>query len=72
MAGALFYRVWISVNGSAPVNILRTNATEADVNLPAGTITWYVDAPRQDCPAVVSGERHFTIARGANGAPRAR
>jgi Viral BACON domain len=66
VAGALFYRVWASVNGSAPVNILRTNSTEADVNLPAGAITWYVDAPRENCSAVVSGERHFTIARGAN------
>jgi hypothetical protein len=66
VAGALFYRVWASINGNAPVNILRTNATEADVNLPAGTIEWYVDAPRENCPAVVSTRRHFTVARGAN------
>ena len=66
VTGALFYRVWASINGNAPVNILRTNATAADVNLPAGTIEWYVDAPRQNCPAVVSAKRHFTIARGAN------
>ena len=66
VTGALFYRVWASINGNAPVNILRTNATEGDVNLPAGTIEWYVDAPRQNCPAVVSAKRHFTIARGAN------
>ncbi|MDP9194953.1 MAG: hypothetical protein M3P06_24930 [Acidobacteriota bacterium] len=66
VAGALFYRVWVSIDGNAPVNILRTNATEADVNLPAGTMVWYVDAPRQNCPAVVSSERRFTVATGAN------
>ncbi len=66
VAGALFYRVWISVNGNAPVNVLRTNATAADVNLPAGTVEWYVDAPRENCPAVVSLKRVFTVARGAN------
>jgi hypothetical protein len=66
VANALFYRVWISVDGEAPVNILRTNATEADVSLPAGSMVWYVDAPRQDCDAVVSDKRRFTIARGAN------
>jgi hypothetical protein len=66
VAGALFYRVWVAVDGDAPVNVLRTNATEADVSLPAGTIGWYVDAPRQDCDAVVSDKRRFTIAKGAN------
>jgi hypothetical protein len=66
IAGALFYRVWVSLDGAAPVNVLRTNATEADVNLPAGPITWYVDAPRNDCPPVVSSEHHFTVARGTN------
>lgn len=66
VAGALFYRVWISIDGDAPTNILRSNATAAEVRLPAGEITWYVDAPRANCEAVVSDEGHFTITKGTN------
>jgi hypothetical protein len=63
---ASFYRVWVSVNGGAPVNILRTTATEADVRLPAGSMRWYVDAPRPNCDTVVSPDGRFTVSEGAN------
>jgi hypothetical protein len=66
VTGALFYRVWVSVDGDAPVNVLRTNATQATIPLPAGDVRWYVDAPRENCEAVVSEEGRFTIARGGN------
>ncbi|HEU4887916.1 MAG TPA: hypothetical protein VFV49_08525, partial [Thermoanaerobaculia bacterium] len=66
VANAAFYRVWVSLDGSAPVNILRTNNTEADIRLPAGTIRWYVDASRPDCAAVVSPQGQFTVTEGAN------
>jgi hypothetical protein len=66
VAGAEFYRIWISVDGDAPFNILRTQATQADIQLPAGQVRWYVDAARANCPAVVSDEGRFTVAKGTN------
>lgn len=66
VANTTFYRVWISLDGGAPVNLARTNATEASLRLPNGAITWYVDAQREECDAVVSPEGHFTVARAAN------
>jgi hypothetical protein len=63
---ATSYRVWVAVDGHAPVNILRTNTTEGDIRLPAGAMTWYVDATRQNCDAVVSPQGRFTVALGAN------
>jgi hypothetical protein len=66
VAEATFYRVWISTDGGAPVNIERTNGTEATLRLPSGAMTWYVDAQREHCDAVVSDEGHFTVARAAS------
>lgn len=66
VANATFYRVWVSLNGSAPVNLLRTTTTSADLRLPAGTIRWYVDASRPNCDAVVSNDGHFTVSQGAS------
>ncbi|HEV7765714.1 MAG TPA: hypothetical protein VGQ76_11980, partial [Thermoanaerobaculia bacterium] len=66
VAGAQFYRVWISIDGAAPVDILRTNATEAQVPLPAGAMKWYVDAPRENCRAVVSNEGQFEVLKSAS------
>ncbi|MFL6247938.1 MAG: BACON domain-containing protein [Thermoanaerobaculia bacterium] len=66
VANAQFYRVWISIDGAAPVAILRTSASEADVRLPAGSIRWYVDAARENCEAVVSPQGQFTVSEGAN------
>jgi hypothetical protein len=60
------YRVWVSANGSAPVTLARTTATEATLSLPSGAITWYVDAPRTGCPTAISREGHFTIAQSTN------
>ncbi|HEX2061175.1 MAG TPA: hypothetical protein VHK90_10575, partial [Thermoanaerobaculia bacterium] len=66
VAGATSYGVWISVNGSAPLNITRTSATETTIPLPSGTYDWYVDAQRPDCRTVVSAEGEFTVSQGAN------
>jgi hypothetical protein len=60
------YRVWVSVDGSSPVNVDRTTATEATVSLPSGDVTWYVDAPRTSCPTAISQLGHFKVARNAN------
>lgn len=64
--GAAAYRVWLSVDGGAPLNVHRTTATEATLPLPAGTIRWFVEAVRTGCDAVISDEAEFTVTRGAN------
>lgn len=66
VADATSYRVWMSTDGGAPVNIERTNATEVTLRLPSGAMTWYVDAQREHCDAVVSDERRFTVNRAAS------
>ncbi|HEX8619147.1 MAG TPA: hypothetical protein VF911_16315 [Thermoanaerobaculia bacterium] len=62
--GATAYRVWVSIDGSAPVGIARTTALDASVTLPAGEMNWYVEALRDGCDAVVSDTRTFTIDKG--------
>jgi hypothetical protein len=64
--GATAYRVWLSIDGSAPATITRTTALEATLRLPAGQMRWYVEALREDCDSVVSPTSAFTVARGAN------
>jgi hypothetical protein len=67
---AVAYRIWISIDGQAPVNIARTTATEASIGLPAGTMSWYVEALRERCDPVVSERAAFTINEAANCAIR--
>ncbi len=62
----IVYRVWVAVGDSSPVNVARTASTEATVSLPAGDVTWYVDAPRTGCPAAISAQGHFKVARNTN------
>ncbi|HEX8168968.1 MAG TPA: hypothetical protein VF824_00335 [Thermoanaerobaculia bacterium] len=66
VANATAYRVYVSLDGGAPFNIARTTATHADLNLPAGAITWRVEALREDCPSVLSDDGHFTVQNGAS------
>jgi hypothetical protein len=61
--GATTYRIWASANNSVPAIVARTSATEANVSLPAGTFTFYVEALRDGCASVLSDERTFTVAR---------
>lgn len=67
---AVAYRIWISIDGDAPVNIARTTATEANIGLPAGAMTVYVEALREHCEPVVSERVAFTTAEAANCATR--
>ena len=62
----IVYRVWVAVGDTSPVNVARTTSTEATVSLPAGDVTWYVDAPRAGCPAAISAQGHFKVARNTN------
>lgn len=70
VAGATTYRVWASLDGAAPVNLARTSATEATLNLPAGEIEWYVEALRPQCDSVVSARGRFEVTEAANCASR--
>jgi hypothetical protein len=63
--GATGYRVWVSFNGAAPVNVARTETNSATVPLPAGTMTWYVEGQRGDCFPIVSPTSSFTVTPGA-------
>ncbi|HYI09579.1 MAG TPA: hypothetical protein VEK57_10995 [Thermoanaerobaculia bacterium] len=66
VSGAEAYRIWVSIDGDAPVNILRTQTNEATLSLPAGQIKWYVDALRPNCKAILSGTGEFRVAQGTN------
>ncbi|HYK04165.1 MAG TPA: hypothetical protein VE974_20610 [Thermoanaerobaculia bacterium] len=66
LQGALAYRVWLSIDGSAPVPITRTTSSEATVSLPAGNMRFYVEALREGCDPVVSVTTPFTVAQAAN------
>ncbi|MFP5247932.1 MAG: BACON domain-containing protein, partial [Thermoanaerobaculia bacterium] len=73
VANAEGYRVWVSIDGKAPVNVLRTTATEVDLQLPAGAMELYVEALRANCSPIVSDRRGFTVSQrtdcGQNVAP---
>jgi hypothetical protein len=64
--GAVAYRVWVSIDGSAPLPITRTTALEATVPLPAGNMRWYAEALREGCDPVVSAIATFTVTPAAN------
>ena len=61
VANAVAYRVWISIDGDAPVNVIRTATTSATVSLPSGTMRWYVEALRGSCDPVLSETRSFVV-----------
>ena len=61
------YRVYVSIDGEAPVILTRTTTNSATVRLPAGNVVWRVEAQRgNDCPPVFSGEGRFTVQTGGN------
>ncbi|MEA2490973.1 MAG: large repetitive protein, partial [Acidobacteriota bacterium] len=65
VANAVAYRVWMAIDGAAPVNIVKVATATATVSVPSGRIAWYVEALRTGCDAVVSDRREFTV-RGGN------
>jgi hypothetical protein len=62
-AGAVSYRVWISVDASAFADLGTTTDTHLKKDVPEGTIDWFVEAQFGNCPSVRSEVRRFTIAR---------
>jgi hypothetical protein len=64
LAGIQSYRVTIS-DGHGSIT-RRTTRTDESFELPAGSMTWYVEGLRDDCPAIVSAEGHFTVQKASN------
>jgi Viral BACON domain len=65
--GAKAYVVYASINGGTGVILGTTAATQLSASLPAGTVTWLVEARfGDDCPGTVSPRASFTIANGAS------
>jgi PKD domain len=62
-AGAVSYRVWISVDGSAFADLGTTADLHLKKDVSEGTIDWFVEAQFGNCPSVRSEVRRFTIAR---------
>lgn len=58
------YNVWVSANG-APAAIIGSSTTDYLIaGVPAGTISWYVEALSSTCPPVVSPTFTFTTTAG--------
>lgn len=66
VSGASSYRLWISVDGSAPAAITKVTDTKASIALPSGSVEWFVEAIRPDCEPVLSAHSSFTVAPSAN------
>lgn len=71
ISGASAYRLFVSMDGSAPVQLARTTDPNALVALPNGSAEWYVEAlfpsiATTDCPSIVSPHGKFTVAKAAN------
>jgi hypothetical protein len=70
VAGASGYRLWISVNGSAPILAARSTTaggTSQQVQLPSGADEWYVETLFSNgCDSTFSAHRRFTVSAAAN------
>src|SRR6185369_9991424 len=60
-AGAIGYRVHLTAGGAESVVGANPGATAVIVELPAGTITWYVEALFSGCPSTASQQATFSI-----------
>jgi len=66
VANATSYDVYLSVDGSAGTITGSTAGTSLFVNLPSGSIAWFVVAHVPNCGDLTSATSHFTITPGAN------
>jgi hypothetical protein len=63
---ATAYRVWVSVDGSAPTILARTTNTTQALTMPSGSVAWFVEALFASCPSILSPTGHFTVGRASN------
>jgi len=63
---AVGYRLWISVDGGAAQDLGTTDgATSLKVDIPGGTIVWFVDALFAGCSSTRSNSLTFTVPKPA-------
>jgi hypothetical protein len=66
ITGATAYRIWVSVDGSAPQLSGRVNSTNTSLPTPSGNIVWQVEALFNNCPSIFSPRGNFTVGRGTS------
>ncbi|MCU1229455.1 MAG: hypothetical protein JWO97_2339 [Acidobacteria bacterium] len=59
-AGASAYKLYVALNGGTPDLLATTTETEATRIIPAGTVTWFVEAVYAGCANVRSSVFTFT------------
>lgn len=66
--GATGYRVWVSIDDSAPLLAGGTaaNTTTITVPVPNGAVKWAVETMFEDCPSVLSPLSSFSVKRSAS------
>jgi uncharacterized repeat protein (TIGR01451 family) len=64
--GAGEYRVWYSIDGSAPAVLGTTEETSLRGNVGPGTISWWVESLYEGCASTSSQHAGFTIPRQQN------
>ncbi|PYQ53743.1 MAG: hypothetical protein DMF59_00865 [Acidobacteria bacterium] len=66
IAGATAYRLWVSLDGSAPQLSGRVTTTSVTLPNPSGAIVWQVEALFDNCPSIFSPRGNFTVSASAN------
>ncbi|HJT18661.1 MAG TPA: hypothetical protein VJ853_14795 [Thermoanaerobaculia bacterium] len=64
--GSSGYRVFVSLNGGAPVLAGSTQSTQIALPFPKGNVTWFVEAQFAGCPSTFSRFGAFTVTTGAS------
>ena len=66
ITGASAYRLWVSVDGSAPQLSGRVTGTSVTLPTPSGNVVWQIEALADGCPSIFSPRGTFTVNTGAN------
>jgi len=61
LAGTSEYRLWLSIDGSAPATIARTSSATVTTPVPSGSAEWFVEALAGQCPSILSSHGRFTV-----------
>ena len=61
ITGAASYRVWVSIDGASAAVIAKTTARTATADVPSGSVSWWVEAVFDHCPAIISARSLFTV-----------
>jgi len=62
---ATAYKVWAAAGDDDPSLLATTNVNKLTTLLPAGTISWYVEAQFASCPATISATSSFSVRKSA-------